>query len=233
MSARIYGISAVLTCTLAACSGIGNEPAGPQASADLAAARADPTWGCSEPQPGHPTAAEQTAFVEEVASLAARAEERHGVPAAAITAMAILESGYGWSRLAQSTNNLMGWKYFPEAPAGGRDSWVLECPELGTSDRFVVFRDRAEAIDFVASQLASTDNYRADTERYRRDRASGVDVTEAVDRWVEGIADPYSSQPEDFRSEVRRLMNDTYALGGEPASERNLYSLSQAVPREG
>ena len=127
----------------------------------------------------------------------------------------------------------MGWKYFPEAPAGGRDSWVLECPELGTSDRFVVFRDRAEAIDFVASQLASTDNYRADTERYRRDRASGVAVTEAVDRWVEGIADPYSSQPEDFRSEVRRLMNDTYALGGEPASERNLYSLSQAVPREG
>lgn len=226
---RFPAIPVVLVSVLTACSGVGNDRAGQGAGADLAAASADPAWGCTEPQPGHPTAAEQTAFVEEVSSLATRAEERHGVPAAAITAMAILESGYGWSRLAQNTNNLMGWKYFPDAPAGGRDSWVLECPEMGISDRFVVFRDRADAIDFVASQLAGSDNYRADTERYRRDRASGVDVVEAVDRWVDGIADPYSTQPENFRTAVRRLMSDTYEIGDGPAAEHNLYSLSEAV----
>ena len=229
MAARFCAIPVVLACTLTACSGVGDDRAGAGASADLAAASADPAWGCLETQPGHPTPAEQTAFVEEVSSLATRAEERHGVPAAAITAIAILESGYGWSRLAQNTDNLMGWKYFPDAPAGGRESWVLECPEMGISDRFVVFRDRADAIDFVASQLASTDNYLVDTERYRRDRASGVDVVEAVDRWVDGIADPYSTQPENFRAEVRRLMNETYDIGNAPAPERNLYSLSESV----
>ena len=228
MSARFCATPVVLVCMLTACSGVGDD-AGPRASADLATASADPAWGCTGPQPGHPTAAEQTAFVEEVASLATRAEERHGAPAAAVTAIAILESGYGWSRLAQNTNNLMGWKYFPDAPAGGRDSWVLECPELGISDRFVVFRDRADAIDFVASQLASTDNYGADTERYRRDRASGVDVVEAVNRWVDGIADPYSTQPENFRTAVRRLMDDTYEIGNGPSTEHNLYSLSESV----
>jgi hypothetical protein len=229
MAARFCAIPLVLACTLTACSGVGDDRTGEGASADLATASADPAWGCLGPQPGHPTAAEQTAFVEEVASLATRAEERHGVPAAAITAIAILESGYGWSRLAQNANNLMGWKYFPDAPAGGRDSWMLECPELGISDRFVVFHDRADGIDFVAGQLASTDNYRADTERYRRDRASGVDVVEAVDRWVDGIADPYSTQPENFRTEVRRLMNETYAIENGPAAEHNLYSLSESV----
>jgi len=229
MLARSGAIPLALVCTLAACSGFGNDRADRQSAADLAAASADPAWGCLEAQPGHPTAAEQTAFVEEVASLATQAEERHGVPAAAITAMAILESGYGWSRLAQNTDNLMGWKYFPDAPAGGRDSWVLECPELGISERFVVFRDRADAIDFVAAQLATTDNYRADTERYRRDRASGVEVEEAVNRWVDGIADPYSTQPENFRTAVRRVMNETYDIGDQPSAEHNLYSLSESV----
>jgi hypothetical protein len=47
----------------------------------------------------------------------------------------------------------------------------------------------------VADQLASSDNYRADTDRYRRDGASGVDFVEAVNRWVDGIADPAAQSP--------------------------------------
>jgi hypothetical protein len=200
----------------------------PQASTDAALAETSAAWGCYEPQPGHPTDVEKRAFVEEVATLATRAEERHGVPATAMTAMAILESGYGWTRLAQNTNNLLGWKYFPEA-AGEREFWVLECPEQGISDRLLVFRDRAEAIDYVAEQLATSENYRSDTERYIRDRASGVDVVEAVNRWVDGIADPYSTQPEAYPTAVRRIMNDTYELAEGAAAGGNLYSLSEAV----
>ena len=222
------GAPLILISMLVACSGVEDDRASPQASADAAVAGTSAAWGCEEPQPGHPTAAEKRAFVEEVGSLATRAEERHGVPAAAITAMAILESEYGWTRLAQNTNNVLAWKYFPGASAGERDFWVLECPEKGTSHRFIVFRDRAEAVDFVADQLASSDNYRADTERYRRDRAAGMNVVEAVNRWVDGIADPYSTQPEGYRTAVRRVMNDTYEPG-EASSEGNLYSLSESV----
>jgi hypothetical protein len=222
------GVPLILISMLAACSGSEHDGASAQASTGGSVAGASAAWGCDEPQPGHPTAAERRAFVEEVGILATAAEERHGVPAAAITAMAILESGYGWTRLAQNTNNLLGWKYFPGASADERDFWVLECPQTGTRDRFIVFRDRAEAVGYAADQLASSDNYREDTERYRRDRASGVDVVEAVDRWVDGIADPYSSRPEAYRIAVRRIMSETYEIG-EGFSERDLYSLSEAA----
>jgi hypothetical protein len=220
------GVPLILIAMLGACAGVGGDRARPEASAGAAASSA--AWGCEEPQPGHPTEAEKRAFVQDVGALATRAEERRGVPAAAITAMAILESGYGWTRLAQNTNHLLGWKYF-SAAAGERDFWVLDCPKMGTRDRFIVFRDRAEAVDYVADQLASSDNYRASTERYRRDRASGVNVVEAVNRWVDGIADPYSSQPEAYRVAVRRIMNDTYEPAEGRLPERNLYSLSEAV----
>ena len=226
------GVPLILISLLSACAGLGEDRAASEASADAALAETSAAWGCFEPQPGHPTEAERRAFVEEVAPLATRAEERHGVPATAIMAMAILESGYGWTRLAQNTNNLLGWKYFPEA-AGEREFWVLECPEQGISDRLLVFRDRAEAIDYVAEQLATSDNYRADTQRYIRDRGSGVDVVEAVDRWVDGIADPYSTQPEEYRASLRRIMSETYEFAEGQVPGGDLYSLSEAASPAG
>ena len=226
------GVPLILISLLSACAGLGEDRAASEASADAALSETSAAWGCFEPQPGHPTEAERRAFVEEVAPLATRAEERHGVPATAIMAMAILESGYGWTRLAQNTNNLLGWKYFPEA-AGEREFWVLECPEQGISDRLLVFRDRAEAIDYVAEQLATSDNYRADTQRYIRDRGSGVDVVEAVDRWVDGIADPYSTQPEEYRASLRRVMSETYEFAEGQVPGGDLYSLSEAASPAG
>ena len=223
MDERRSAVPLVLICMLAACSGVEDDRSRSQGSvADSSVA-----WGCDAPQPGHPTAAEKRAFIEEVGTLAITAEERHGVPATALTAMAMLESGYGWTRLAENTNNLLAWKYSPGASGQERDFWVLECPEMGTSDRFLVFRDRAEAVDFVADQLASSDNYREDTDRYRDDRTSGVPVVEAVNRWVDGIADPYSSQPEVYRERVRRMMNGTYELPD--GSKGSLYTLSDSV----
>ena len=195
------------------------------------------------------TASEQEAFVDEVARLATRAEDRYGVPAAALVAMAIAESGYGWTRLALNTNNLFAWKHFPGPAAEGRRYWVLECQPDEPGTRFVVFANRAEAVDFVARHLATSNNYRAATERYRRDRAAeavraplerlgldqaaaggGADVVEAVDRWVEGVADPYSSKPELWSRNVRHIMNDAYAPSERLSPERNLYRLSGLAP---
>jgi flagellum-specific peptidoglycan hydrolase FlgJ len=54
------------------------------------------------------------------------AEERYGVPAAALVAMAIAESGYGWTRLAINTDNLFAWKHFPGPAMEGHRFWVLK-----------------------------------------------------------------------------------------------------------
>jgi Mannosyl-glycoprotein endo-beta-N-acetylglucosaminidase len=248
MFGRFRGLSLVVLPALIACSAGPNPPAAPAAPRASATAPGE-AWGCYDLKPGHPTVSEQEAFVDELARLATRAEERYGVPAAALVAMAIAESGYGWTRLALNTNNLFAWKHFPGPAAEGRRYWVLECQPDEPGTRFVVFANRAEAVDFVARQLATSDNYRADTERYRRDRAAeavraplerlgldqaaaggSADVVEAVDRWVEGVADPYSSNPQLWRRNVRHIMNDPYAPSERLSPERNLYRLSGLAP---
>jgi hypothetical protein len=249
MVTNLRGIPLVLLPALIACSAGPNPPPAP-AAADASGAMAEPeAWGCYDLKPGHPTASEQETFLDEVARLATKAEDRYGVPAAALVAMAIAESGYGWTRLALNTNNLFAWKHFPGAATEGRQYWVLECQPDEPGTRFVVFADRAEAVDFVARQLAASDNYRADTERYRRDRAAeavraplarlgldqdaaggSADVIEAVNRWVEGVADPYSSKPELWSRNVRHIMNNPYAPSERLSPERNLYRLSGLAP---
>jgi hypothetical protein len=244
MIVRLRELPLVLLLALFACSAASEAANASQAAADSAEA-----WGCYDLKPGHPTASEQRAFVEEVARLATTAEERYGVPAAALVAMAIVESGYGWTRLAINTNNLFAWKHFPGPAMEGREYWVLECQPDEPGNRFVVFADRAEAVDFVARQLATSDNYREDTERYRRDRAaeatraalerlglnqaalrSGADGIEAVNRWVQGVADPYSSNPEKWSRDVRSILNDPYAPSDRLSPEHNLYRLSGLTP---
>jgi hypothetical protein len=248
MAAPFRGVPLVVLLVLIACSTGPNPPAAPAAPRASATAPAE-AWGCYDLKPGHPTASEQEAFVDEVARLATRAEDRYGVPAAALVAMAIAESGYGWTRLALNTNNLFAWKHFPGPAAEGRQYWVLECQPDEPGTRFVVFASRAEAVDFVARQLATSDNYRADTERYRRDRAAeavqgplkrlgldqaaaggGADVVKAVNHWVEGVADPYSSNPELWSRNVRHIMNDPYSPSERLSPERNLYRLSGPAP---
>src|ERR671919_2013975 len=215
MVMSLRGVPLVLLLALIACSAGPNPPAAPEA-ANASGAMAEPeAWGCYDLKPGHPTASEQEAFVDELARLATRAEDRYGVPAAALVAMAIAESGYGWTRLAINTNNLFAWKHFPGPAAEGRRYWVLECQPDKPGSRFVVFADRAEAVDFVAGQLATSDNYREDTERYRQDRAAediraplerlglnqaalggGADVVEAGKPWGQGGGGPFKFNPE-------------------------------------
>jgi hypothetical protein len=69
-------------------------------------------WGCYDPKPGHPTAAERQQFVNDISTHAVYAEQNHGVPAAALVAMAIVESGYGWTRTALEAHNFFGWKFY-------------------------------------------------------------------------------------------------------------------------
>src|SRR5690348_14462291 len=72
----------------------------------VANAAAAAGWSCYGTKPGHPTPGERAAFVKDVSALAIVAERKHGVPAAALAALAIIESGYGWTRLALEANNI-------------------------------------------------------------------------------------------------------------------------------
>ena len=225
---RRWMIAAAAMASVAGCAGNDAEPrrtAGTEPAAPVSAG-AD-GGSCFAPLAGHPTSEERQAFVAEVSRLATRAEEQHGVPAAAVAAMAIQESGYGWTELARQTNDILAWKYTTAAAVGGRDFWVLDC---GTSeDRYIMFDDRPQAVDFVAKQLATSDNYAAATRRYREERDRGVDVVVAVDRWVDDIADPYSTQPEAYRRAIRRVMNDPLDPSDQQSRDRSLYRLSEMV----
>ena len=110
----------------------------------------DPAWGCYDPEPGHPTEAEQAAFFDKVIGPAKAAEIRHGVPAAGIVAMSMLESGYGFTRTAKFANNLFGWKASDSDPAG----FVLICqPPSDPGNHYVRFADWAAAIETVSGRL--------------------------------------------------------------------------------
>ena len=125
--------SLAAVAVLAGCTGSSGEPR-QMARTDVAATPTAPAASaasCFTPLPGHPTSAEQRAFVDEISPLAVDAERTHGVPAAAIAAMAIQELGYGWTTLAQHTNDILAWKYTTASAAGGRDFMVtrLRCNE--------------------------------------------------------------------------------------------------------
>ncbi len=188
----------------------------------------DPKWGCYDPEPGHPTAAERSAFFEKVAEPSRLAEERYGVPAAALAAMSMLESGYGFTRTAQFANNLFGWK----APQTDTTSYVLTCqPASDPGNHYRRFVSWAEALDHVGNRLgteATRVQYANATHTYLRERAAGTQVPEAVLHWVQHIQQGgYNPDPR-YVNHVIKIANN-YQSPGEVASPTlNLYQLSQA-----
>ncbi len=163
-------------------------------------------WPCQGPMPGHPSATEKRAFVGKVSALALAAERKHGVPASAIAAMAIVESSYGWTRVGRDAHNLLGWKYFA-SQAGGRPAYVLACQPYGDGSRqYMVFRSEAESIDYVADKLASRPAYRSQTLAYQAARQRGASLHGAVDAWLAGVADPFKRRPQPYLAAVRKAM---------------------------
>ena len=183
-------------------------------------------WPCNGTKPGHPTPAEREAFIREVSALAVQAEKTHGVPAAALAAIAIAESGYGWTRLALEANNLFAWRWRPVTSAG-RKSYVLECRQSGLEpDRYMVFASREDAVDFVARRFTTANIYRDHTRAYQAARERGDTGERAVKAWVSGVARHYSRPPEAFRRKITRIMNNPASPSDVVSQETNLYRLS-------
>lgn len=187
-------------------------------------------WGCYDPKPGHPTTAERVAFIHDVSELAVAAERKHGVPASALAAMAMVESGYGWTRTALNAHNFFGWKFTSPQAAGQRGSYVLDCqPPEDINNRYVVFRSAADAVDFVAAKLATLPAYREDTKAYKLARAKGDAIVPAVKSWLTGVADPYNWKPAEYVAAVTRIMNNPTAPSDVVSADHNLYALSEGL----
>ena len=184
-------------------------------------------WGCYDPQPGHPTLEEKRAFLDEIRPLALDAEQNHGVPAPALAAMSIVESGYGFTRIALHANNLFGYKWLSASAAGDRESWTLDCqPAWDENNRYIQFSSRADAVDFVARRLAHSSHYSADTENFRTALNAGQNRNGAVDAWVEGISNPYNYDPPKYVRSIKRLMNSPLSPSDELSPSETLYALS-------
>ncbi len=183
-------------------------------------------WTCHGTKPGHPTASEREAFISEVSALAVQAEKTHGVPASVLAAMAIAESGYGWTRLALEANNLFAWKYVAAA-AAGREVYRAECAAgRARRDRFVAFKTRADAVDFVAGRLAGAGAYREHTAAYKAARKRGVAAETAAQAWLAGIAERYSRKPAEFTKKIMRIMNNPAEPSDVVSPHGNLHRLS-------
>jgi hypothetical protein len=187
-------------------------------------------WGCYDPKPGHPTAAERVAFIHDVSELAVAAEKKHGVPASALAAMAMVESGYGWTRTALDAHNFFGWKFTSPQAAGQRGSYVLDCqPPEDINNRYIVFSDAADAVDFIAAKLATLPAYWEATKAYKFARAKGEATVPAVKSWLAGIADPYNWKPAEYVMAVTRVMSDPISPSDAVSPDHSLYALSQGV----
>jgi hypothetical protein len=195
----------------------------------LSLAAAETNWGCYDPQPGHPTAEEKQAFVNEISPYAQEAERRYGVPAAALIAMACNEGGYGFTRTALQANNIYGWKYYGTGAAEGRNKWILSCqPASDPNNKYIKFNDRKDAVLFVARKLSTLPAYRKAAQKYMSERAEGVSVEVAVNNWVRGIVPAYNPYPH-YPMTTMRFMNN-YLSPSDAKSERaNLYQYSSSV----
>jgi hypothetical protein len=182
-------------------------------------------WGCYDSKPGHPTAMERAAFVTEVSALSLDAEVNHGVPAPALAAMAIQESGYGFTRTALFANNLFGFKWTATG-AGHFPTYELTCqPNDDPGKLYVKFATRREAMEFVANRLAISRYYRSATATFRKALENGEPREEAVITWVKSIADSYNVHPEEYTLAVVRVMNDPIAPSDRRSAERTLFNL--------
>ncbi|BCG73348.1 hypothetical protein MesoLj113a_45060 [Mesorhizobium sp. 113-1-2] len=140
----------------------------------------------------------KAAFVEEVSALAIKAEHDHGIPAPILAAMSIDESGYGTTQLAIATHNVLSYKWGGKSGPGERALFTLSCQDRHDKGNvYVIFKDRADAADFVANMLATSKYYKAATRAYQKAIASGADREKSAKTWFRTIAptyNPYHSQ---------------------------------------
>lgn len=159
------------------------------------------------------------------------AERIHGVPAAAIIAIASKESGYGNTRIYVNAFNAFGFKWTSTEQAEGRGYYVLSCqPAADPNNKYIKFKNYWDAALFVGKKLATASRYKATTDRYIKDRRDGVAVKTAVDRWIVGIADAgYNYDPATYKKHITQFANNYQSPSYTLSPTLNLYKASEGV----
>jgi hypothetical protein len=167
-------------------------------------------------------------FVDDVKPLAVKAEKDHGVPAAMLAAMAINESGYGTTQLALATHNVLSYKWNSSTGPDGREIYKLACqPSADSGNTYIVFRDRADSADFVASKLATSKYYKSATAAYRNAIANGQNSKSAATSWLKKIAPSYNPyQSDKYIAAVLKIADDPVNQSGKIDEKGNLWLLS-------
>ena len=147
-------------------------------------------------------------FIEEISVYAKEANVKWGIPASAIIGMAIVESGYGTTRIATNANNLFGIKMWENNPSGG---WQLKgqpdensgtVPVLATygKDRHIYdeskrvdnwyrkFANYKEAVDYLAGTLLLNQRYGFAKTNYKNNLKSGWSYERASKQYIYEIA---------------------------------------------
>ena len=126
-----------------------------------------------------PSAQMKEDFINEISIYALEANEKWGIPASAIIGMAVIESGYGSTRIALNANNLFGikvWGYNPNYAwqlQGQPDEDYEAVPVLADygEDRKIydenkrrdnwyrAFDSYREAVDYLAGNLLLNERY--------------------------------------------------------------------------
>lgn len=157
---------------------------------------------------GVPSTQMKEDFINEVSIYAIEANEKWGIPASAIIGMAILESGYGTTRIAINANNIFGIKVWGYNPS---DAWQLQgqpdedyeaIPVLADygEDRKIyneskrrdnwyrAFDSYKEAIDYLAGNLLINERYRFAKTNYEERIEKGWSLEQASKEYLYDIA---------------------------------------------
>lgn len=176
------------------------------------------------------TPAEKDEWVKQLALAAQDAEKTSGVPASALVAMSVRESGFGTTRLYLGAANPYGYKW-NASNSEGKPKWVLTCqPKADPGNEYVKFKNYWDATLFLGRKLSNIERYKAATNQYVKDRKNGVKVDTAVDRWVSAIAVAgYNYDPPAYKADIVTTMYNYRSPSWSKSKDYNLYWVSEAV----
>ena len=182
---------------------------------------------------GVPSTQMKEDFVNEISKYAIEANEKWGIPASAIIGMAILESGYGTTRIAVNANNIFGvkaWGYNPNNAwqlKGQPDEDYEVVPVLADygEDRKVydeskrrdnwyrAFGSYKEAVDYLAGNLLLNQRYGFAKTNYEERMKSGWSYEQASKQYLYDIANAgYNHLGGDYYQNTIGSMMDEWDL---------------------
>ncbi|MFJ8236312.1 S-layer homology domain-containing protein [Ureibacillus sp. NPDC094379] len=169
-------------------------------------------------------------FINEISKYAMEASDKWGIPASAIIGMAILESGYGTTRIAINANNIFGIKVWGSNPTfawqlkGQPDEDYEAVPVLADygQDRKIydeskrrdnwyrAFDSYKEAVDYLAGNLLVNQRYGFAKTNYEERIKNGWSLEQAAKEYLYDIANAGYNHlgGEYYRKKVGSIMDE-------------------------